>query len=513
MHYRGQVVALGRRRDAWRRPGRRAPAGPDRLRRGAAQTRARRRPPGAVPAGAGQRRLPDRHGGRATSDAEFAAAAGAGGRGLPHPGIAPQPDGAARDDRPVGRRPARGRRLQPGQPHGAGARSPSCSPCPASRCGWSPSTSAAASAARAPPSAAVVLAALAAATRGPAGPAGADPPADVLRWSATAAPPPSGSGSAPTPTAGCTPSATTRSARPRPFTSSPSRRPCWTRSMYAARAPPTTHRLVRLDVPDPVLHARARRGPGLVRAGVGDGRARREAAAWTRSSCAIRNDTDVEPRSGLPFSSRNLVACLREGARRFGWADRDPRPGRAARAAGCSAPAWPAAIYPARARPSTAAATAPSRTAPSPSGSTPPTSAPARGRRCWQVAADALEVPAGAGADRDRRQRLPAGDARRRLDGHRAPGAGRCARPRALREQLGRRRPVPPDGHRRCRTPPRTSSPASGRERRTPSARSSPRSGSTSPPARSGCAGCSGIFAAGRIVNPLTARSPSSSAA
>jgi xanthine dehydrogenase YagR molybdenum-binding subunit len=40
----------------------------------------------------------------------------------------------------------------------------------------------------------------------------------------------------------------------------------------------------------------------------------------------IRNDPDVDPESGLPFSSRNLVACLREGARRFGWERRDPTP-------------------------------------------------------------------------------------------------------------------------------------------------------------------------------------------
>jgi CO/xanthine dehydrogenase Mo-binding subunit len=40
----------------------------------------------------------------------------------------------------------------------------------------------------------------------------------------------------------------------------------------------------------------------------------------------VRNEPDVDPDSGMPFSSRNLVACLREGARRFGWSDRDPRP-------------------------------------------------------------------------------------------------------------------------------------------------------------------------------------------
>jgi xanthine dehydrogenase YagR molybdenum-binding subunit len=41
----------------------------------------------------------------------------------------------------------------------------------------------------------------------------------------------------------------------------------------------------------------------------------------------IRNEPERDPESGKPFSSRNLVACLREGAARFGWNGRDPRPG------------------------------------------------------------------------------------------------------------------------------------------------------------------------------------------
>lgn len=41
----------------------------------------------------------------------------------------------------------------------------------------------------------------------------------------------------------------------------------------------------------------------------------------------IRNEPDVDPASGSPFSSRSVVECLREGAERFGWAYRDPRPG------------------------------------------------------------------------------------------------------------------------------------------------------------------------------------------
>ena len=37
----------------------------------------------------------------------------------------------------------------------------------------------------------------------------------------------------------------------------------------------------------------------------------------------VRNEPELDPEKGIPFSSRNLVACLREGAERFGWAGRD----------------------------------------------------------------------------------------------------------------------------------------------------------------------------------------------
>jgi len=41
----------------------------------------------------------------------------------------------------------------------------------------------------------------------------------------------------------------------------------------------------------------------------------------------IRNEPDKDPTSGRPFSSRHLVEALRLGAERFGWDNRDPRPG------------------------------------------------------------------------------------------------------------------------------------------------------------------------------------------
>ena len=38
----------------------------------------------------------------------------------------------------------------------------------------------------------------------------------------------------------------------------------------------------------------------------------------------MRNEPDVDPETGKPWSSRHLVDCLRRGAELFGWADRPP---------------------------------------------------------------------------------------------------------------------------------------------------------------------------------------------
>src|SRR5258705_10498766 len=40
----------------------------------------------------------------------------------------------------------------------------------------------------------------------------------------------------------------------------------------------------------------------------------------------LRNDTAIDPYSGRPFSTRALRQCLTEGAARFGWDKRTPRP-------------------------------------------------------------------------------------------------------------------------------------------------------------------------------------------
>jgi xanthine dehydrogenase YagR molybdenum-binding subunit len=96
------------------------------------------------------------------------------------------------------------------------------------------------------------------------------------------------------------------------------------RMMYATPNRRTTHRLVRLDVPTPTWMRAPGECPGMFALES----ALDELALATGIDpieLRIRNEPDVDPETGRPFSSRNLVACLREGAERFGWADREPR--------------------------------------------------------------------------------------------------------------------------------------------------------------------------------------------
>jgi xanthine dehydrogenase YagR molybdenum-binding subunit len=98
------------------------------------------------------------------------------------------------------------------------------------------------------------------------------------------------------------------------------------RMMYAAPNRRTTHRLAKLDVPVPSWFRAPGECPGMFGPEVAmDELAER--LGIDPVELRSRNEPDVDPDSGKPFSSRNLIACLREGAARFGWADRDPRPG------------------------------------------------------------------------------------------------------------------------------------------------------------------------------------------
>jgi xanthine dehydrogenase YagR molybdenum-binding subunit len=55
----------------------------------------------------------------------------------------------------------------------------------------------------------------------------------------------------------------------------------------------------------------------------------------------ILNDTQVDPENlARPFSQRRFVECLRSGAEKFGWSQRNARPRSGATGAGWWAWAW-----------------------------------------------------------------------------------------------------------------------------------------------------------------------------
>ncbi|MGK5532190.1 xanthine dehydrogenase family protein molybdopterin-binding subunit [Streptomyces sp. URMC 129] len=99
-----------------------------------------------------------------------------------------------------------------------------------------------------------------------------------------------------------------------------------TRSLYAAPNRRTTHRLVPADLSVPTIFRAPGEAPGMF--------ALESAMDEMALACGldpvefrVRNEPPADPETGQPFSTRGYVSCLREGARRFGWADRDPAPG------------------------------------------------------------------------------------------------------------------------------------------------------------------------------------------
>ncbi|MER6630290.1 xanthine dehydrogenase family protein molybdopterin-binding subunit [Streptomyces sp. NPDC000987] len=129
------------------------------------------------------------------------------------------------------------------------------------------------------------------------------------------------------------------------------------RVMYEADAHHTENRVVRLDVPSPTWMRAPGEAPGSF--------ALEAALDELAEKCGIdpielrlRNEPDRGPVSGLPFAGRNLRACFEEGARRFGWAGRDPRPGVRRDGRWLLGTGTAAASFPAGAGPSTATITA-----------------------------------------------------------------------------------------------------------------------------------------------------------
>jgi len=99
-----------------------------------------------------------------------------------------------------------------------------------------------------------------------------------------------------------------------------------TRTLYSGANRLTRHRLAALDVPI----ASSMRAPG-------------EAVGLMALECAmdelaeklnfdpielrLRNEPSEDPEKHIPYSSRHLIACMQEGARRFGWDRRNAKPG------------------------------------------------------------------------------------------------------------------------------------------------------------------------------------------
>ncbi len=130
-----------------------------------------------------------------------------------------------------------------------------------------------------------------------------------------------------------------------------------TRMMYAAPNRRTSHRVAALDVPTPSWLRAPGECPGMYALeSAMDELA--IAAGLDPIELRVRNEPDQDPEKGIPFSSRNLVACLRKGAERFGWIGRDPTPGARRDGRWLVGTGVAASVYPAYRRPSQALARA-----------------------------------------------------------------------------------------------------------------------------------------------------------
>src|SRR5271163_3447466 len=99
-----------------------------------------------------------------------------------------------------------------------------------------------------------------------------------------------------------------------------------TRTLYAGPNRLTRHRLAPLDIPV----ASSMRAPGesvglMALECVMDELA--EKLGLDPIELRVRNEPSEDPEKHIPYSSRHLVGCMQEGARRFGWEKRNAKPG------------------------------------------------------------------------------------------------------------------------------------------------------------------------------------------
>jgi xanthine dehydrogenase YagR molybdenum-binding subunit len=277
-----------------------------------------------------------------------------------------------------------------------------------------------------------------------------------------------------------------------------------TRKMYAAPNRRTSHRLARLDVPTPTWMRAPGETPGMYALEC----AMDElaiAAGIDPVELRIRNEPDVGPESGLPFSSRGLVACLREGAERFGWAARDHayvgrRDGQWLVGTGVAS-----STYPARRRASSATARA------EPDGSFVVSVAAAdigTGARTalTQIAADALAAPPARVRVEIGDSALPVAPLAGGSMGTASWGSAVVKACEALRAELSGNGDVPPEGIEASADTTEDVEADERLERHSFGAQfAEVRVDSITGEVR--VSRLLGVFAAGRIVNPITARS------
>jgi xanthine dehydrogenase YagR molybdenum-binding subunit len=100
----------------------------------------------------------------------------------------------------------------------------------------------------------------------------------------------------------------------------------FSRALYAAPNRLTGHRLQLLDI----AVASAMRAPGEASGMVSLEAAMDELAdrlGIDPIELRIRNEPDKHPESGQPYSARQLIECMQDGAKTFGWGQRNPKPG------------------------------------------------------------------------------------------------------------------------------------------------------------------------------------------
>jgi xanthine dehydrogenase YagR molybdenum-binding subunit len=130
-----------------------------------------------------------------------------------------------------------------------------------------------------------------------------------------------------------------------------------TRMMYAAKNRRTRHRVQALDVPIPSWLRAPGECPGMFALeSAMDELA--NAVGIDPVELRVRNEPEVDPELGIAFSSRNLVGCLRRGAELFGWSERNPRPATRQEGRWLVGAGMASSVYPGYASPATASATA-----------------------------------------------------------------------------------------------------------------------------------------------------------